>query len=305
MQLLGPNGRILRYAARIARPVWEALPPEVVATRPFRRCGTLIYNHYARHQDKQQTHFTRFLRNRPQLEVLASLLSQRTMVNALKIASIGCSTGAELYSALWVLRTARPGLRITGVGADISPDAIRAAEAGRYPRNATAVPAHADYSEEPEVKGMPPQLLSEFFVEQDGAFVVHDWIREGSSWVVGDVRNEAVIASLGVHDVVIANNFLGPMDDFEAEACLRNLVRLVKPGGYLVVEGVDLDLKCRVLGSVGLNPVAADLEAVYFADYWKLGWPWIRWGHEPIDRSHPDWLMRYSTIFEVPETWQA
>ncbi len=302
MRLLQPPGRPLGYTAHIAQLVWEALPPAVVETRPFRRCGALIHKHYARHRDRQQTHFTRFLRNRPQLEVLASLLSRKTGSGALKIASIGCSTGAELYSALWILRTALPGVRITGLGVDIAPDAVEVARAGRYTRDAPALRAHPDYVGEPEVKDLAPALLNELFAEQDGLLVVHDWIQEGASWVAGDIRNDAVVESLGTHDVVIANNFLGPMEDSEAETCLRNLVSLVKPGRYLIVEGVDLDLKCRVLGSIGLEPVAADLENVYFADYWKRGWPWIRWGHEPIDRSRRDWLMRYSTIFEVPET---
>lgn len=301
MRLLGPNGRLMRYAAHIAQPIWRALPPAVLARRSFRRCGTWIHKHYASRQDRLQTHTTRFLRNQPQLEVIAALLDRRMAGGELKVASIGCSTGAELYSALWLLRNALPGLQISGVGVDISADAVQVAQAARYSRNAPALRAHADFAGEPETKGMPPRLLGEFFIEKDDAFFVRDWIREGTSWVAGDVRNDALVASLGAHDVVIANNFLGPMDDPEAEACLRSLVLLVKPKGYLVVEGIDLDLKCRVLGSLGLKPVAEALEAVYFADYWKIGWPWVRWAHEPIDKSRSDWLLRYSTIFEVPE----
>ena len=37
------------------------------------------------------------------------------------------------------------------------------------------------------------------------------------------------------------------MEDPLAEACLRNVARLVNPGGILVVDGVDLDLKARVM----------------------------------------------------------
>lgn len=302
MTLLDAHGRLVRYAVHIAQPIWEALPPAILARRPVRRFGIWIHKHYASRQDRLQTHTTRFLRNRPQLEVIAALLGRRMAGGELKVASIGCSTGAELYSALWLLRNALPGLRISGVGVDISADAVQVAQAGRYSRNAPALRAHDDFAGEPEIKGMQPHLLGEFFVEKDDAFIVHDWIREGTSWLVGDVRSE--VESLGAHDVVIANNFLGPMDDADAEACLRNLVLLVKPKGYLVVEGVDLDLKCRVLGSLGLIPVAQALEAVYFADYWKMGWPWVRWAHEPIDKSRSDWRLRYSTIFEVPQAFE-
>jgi chemotaxis methyl-accepting protein methylase len=305
MAWLGRNGRLAHGAARCVQAVWQALPASVLATPLLRCCGAWIHQHYTRHQDRQQTHFTRFLRNRPQLEVLASLLARQETPAPLAVASIGCSTGAELYSALWVLRTALPGVPIAGVGVDISPAAVRAARAARYPAHAPALRAHADYVGEPEVKGLSPGLLDAFFVEDAGAFVVRDWLREGTAWRVGDVRDPTVIAGLGTHDVVIANNFLGVMEDAEAEACLRHLVLLVNPNGYLVVEGIDLDLKCRVLGALGLSPVTDALEAVYLADYWKLGWPWLRWANEPLDRQRPDALVRYSTIFKFGSSGMA
>jgi hypothetical protein len=84
----------------------------------------------------------------------------------------------------------------------------------------------------------------------------------------------------------------------KAEACLVAVASLIGPGGYLVVEGVDLDVKVRVLAKLTLRPVTDRLQEVYLADYWKRGWPWIRWAHEPIDEKRSDRDLRYATIFQ-------
>jgi hypothetical protein len=116
--------------------------------------------------------------------------------------------------------------------------------------------------------------------------------------MVGDLLDPHLERRLGIRDAVIVNNVLGPMPDDQAEAGLVAVAGLVRPGGYLVVEGVDLDLKVGVLGRLPLRPVTERLQDVYFGDYWKRGWPWFRWAHEPIDEERPDRDLRYATIFE-------
>lgn len=92
-------------------------------------------------------------------------------------------------------------------------------------------------------------------------------------------------------------NVLGPMQDALAETCLRNIVRLVAPSGYLVVNGVDLDLKTRVVHELKLRPVTDRIEEVHMADPTKRDWPWTRWGLEPFDWNRPDWAVRYASIY--------
>jgi len=41
---------------------------------------------------------------------------------------------------------------------------------------------------------------------------------------------------------VVANRFLCHMEPPDAQNCLRNIGRLVKPGEYLFVTGIDLDV---------------------------------------------------------------
>jgi SAM-dependent methyltransferase len=59
--------------------------------------------------------------------------------------------------------------------------------------------------------------------------------REGITWHLGDARDPGLVGALGLQDIVVANRFLCHMHPEEAEECLCNLARLVKPGGYLFV----------------------------------------------------------------------
>jgi hypothetical protein len=60
--------------------------------------------------------------------------------------------------------------------------------------------------------------------------------RDGISWRVGAANDAGLVESLGLQEIVVANRFLGHMSPAEAEACLRNLDRFVKGGGYLFVS---------------------------------------------------------------------
>jgi len=108
-----------------------------------------------------------------------------------------------------------------------------------------------------------------------------------------------LVTELGEQDIVFAKNFLGPMDSQFAEECFLNVLKLVKVGGYLIIDGVDLDVKCRVLSSINVTPILDNYKSIYHEDETKRGWPWVRWSHEPIDDSRIDWRIRYCSIFKV------
>jgi SAM-dependent methyltransferase len=93
------------------------------------------------------------------------------------------------------------------------------------------------------------------------------------------------------------------MEPAEAERCLRNIARLVRPGGYLVVSGIDLDVRSKVAKSLSWKPVTAAIEDIHNGDRsLRLSWPWRYWGLEPLDRTRRDWEVRYASIFELEET---
>jgi chemotaxis methyl-accepting protein methylase len=207
---------------------------------------------------------------------------------------MGCSLGAEAYSIAWSIRSARSDLTMTMHAVDISEEVLAAAREGVYARGVSdlAMEALCERMTDGEIRSM---------FESDGQSLrVKSWIREGIGWSVGDARDPRIFDDMGSHDVVVANDFLCHMEPTEAESCLRNVARLVDSGGYLVVSGVDLDVRTRVATELGWKPVSDLIEDVHEGDRsLRVSWPWRYWGLEPLDRTRPDWPIRYASVFQV------
>jgi len=98
----------------------------------------------------------------------------------------------------------------------------------------------------------------------------------------------------------VANNFLCHMDPKDAEKCLRNISRLVSPGGFLFVSGIDLDVRAKVARELGWNPVEELLEEIHEGDpILRKQWPCHYSGLEPLDTRSRDWRFRYAAAFQV------
>src|SRR6202012_3723415 len=82
--------------------------------------------------ERKQYVATFFLRNRPELELLRLLLEQKASGSVVNISVLACSKGAEVYSILWTIRSARPDLRIAMHAVDISREILDFAERGGY-----------------------------------------------------------------------------------------------------------------------------------------------------------------------------
>jgi len=94
---------------------------------------------------------------------------------------------------------------------------------------------------------------------------VHEWLRENASWWTADATDKSLLDVVGEQDIVLATISWGHGRPL-AEACLRNIMRLVKPGGLLVVEGIDTDLKTRILMPSEFKPVLSRQEDIWTAD---------------------------------------
>ncbi|MBP1871899.1 chemotaxis methyl-accepting protein methylase [Ensifer adhaerens] len=290
---------VFQTPRRVCHSIWDGLPGAITQTRAMRRLGRYIYRRFTRHTVRTQSHYTQFMRNPPLLDVLARLLSEYQIGSTVKLASIGCSTGAELYSALYVLRRARPDLKILATGVDISSEVIKAAERGIYCPGQSAATNGLYLEGRPELFWEDAKALRDLFeVQHGGTLRVQDRLRKDTNWLTADATEGGLADTLGPQNIVLANNVMGPMDDSLAEVCLRNVMNLVEPGGYLVVDGIDLDLKTRVLATSDFKPVLLGQEELWSADGSKDGWPWVRWGREPLDRTEPTWELRYSIIFQ-------
>jgi SAM-dependent methyltransferase len=235
-----------------------------------------------------------FLRNRPSLELMSRLIQERKEGSTLNVAVLGCSVGAEVYSILWTLRSVRPDLEIVVYAADISAAVVDVAEAGVY------APGTSDLVGPGIFERLTEGELQDMFDWEDGRAQVKEWLREGIEWEVADACDPELGSRLGRQDMVVASNFLCHLEPANAERCLRNMARLVEPGGYLFVTGVDLDVRTDVARDLGWEPVDDLLDEIHDADpALRNYWPWDWAGLEPLDRRRPDWRMRYATVFRI------
>lgn len=138
------------------------------------------------------------------------------------------------------------------------------------------------------------------FDREDDRYAVKRQFREGIAWHVGNAGDPELHNVLGLQDVVVANRFLCHMDPRDAESCLRNLARLVKPRGYLFVSGADLAVRTRVARDLGWKPVVESIREIHEGDpSLRRDWPLAYWGLEPFDEARSDWKLRYASVFQT------
>jgi chemotaxis methyl-accepting protein methylase len=235
----------------------------------------------------------RFFRNRAQLELIRRLISRRAKADTLKVAVLGCSSGAEAYSTPWMIRSARPDLKLTLHAVDVSKRAVELARCGTYSLTGAQLAGASIFERMNETEMM------DLFDRDGDVVMVKSWIKEGIAWRVGDAAEPEIIDTLGPHDIVLANNFLCHMHSSAAERCLRNVARLVRPNGYIFVSGIDLDVKTKVADDLGWHPLQELLEEIHEGDpSMRALWPWHYAGLEPLNKR-ADWKRRYAAAFQV------
>jgi chemotaxis methyl-accepting protein methylase len=274
--------------------IWRRLPARVRDLRLVRAYGAFLNTLVGRHADREMYLGTWFLRNRPALEQLRRLVDEKDRGARVDVAVLGCSIGVEVYSILWTLRSSRPDLELVVDGVDSSPDVLRVAERGVYSSEDSKLVRSSIFD------GLTDAEREQMFDWDTEQARIKPWLREGVTWQVGDASDPNLVANLGLYDLVVANNFLCHMAAPAAESCLRNFVRLVRPGGHLLVTGVDLDVRTKVARDLGWEPIP-DLRAeIHEGDpLVRSDWPWHWWGLEPLDRRRRDWETRYSAVFRV------
>jgi SAM-dependent methyltransferase/mannose-6-phosphate isomerase-like protein (cupin superfamily) len=279
---------------RLNRALWRHLPTSASTFRPICLYGNFVHA-LARVQGfRSQAHSTFFLRNRSELELIRRLVDRRNKGASLRVAVLGCSTGAEAYSVAWRVRSARPDLEVVLTAVDMSGQAVEFARRGVYSltRSQVANTAVCDR--------LTPLEMEEFFHRNGDVVTVKPWLKEGINWRVADVGEPEIVDSVGPQDLVVANNFLCHMIASEAERCLRNIARLVNPGGYLFVSGIDLDIRTKVARDLGWEPVKELLEEIHEADpSLRSYWPFHYAGLEPLDKRKQDWEVRYASVFQL------
>jgi chemotaxis methyl-accepting protein methylase len=291
-QVLGksPAGFYLRLNKR----VWERLPSRVRNLHALRSYGAWLHSLVCLGARRQQFFGTFFLRNRPALELMRRLARQKAQGSTLRIAVLGCSIGAEVYSILWTIRSARPDLKVLLDAVDISEEILSFAEKGIYAPDTSQLVGASIFERLTET-----EMVELFDWEGDQA-KIKSWLREGITWRLLDAADPELVNILGPQDMVVASNFLCHMARADAEKCLRNIAQLVRLGGYLFVSGVDLDVRTKTALDLGWEPVRELMVEIHDGDgSVRADWPWAWWGLEPLNRKRQDWQTRYAAAFRI------
>jgi chemotaxis methyl-accepting protein methylase len=289
-----PGSSLLDFYLRVNHALWNRLPAVIRSRRPVRLYGAYLHGLVCRRAKRQQYFGTFFLRNRPALEQIRRLLGGWQHGSTVRIAVLGCSIGAEVYSVLWTVRSARPDLQVRLSAADLSAEILEVAA------NATYTPASSGLVGSSIFERLSETERQEMFDWEAETATVKPWIRAGISWHVGDAGDPALADVLGPQDIVLASNFLCHMEPPAAERCLRNIARLLEAGGYLFVTGVDLEVRTRVAAELGWQPVRDLIREIHDGDpSVRRDWPWAWWGLEPLDDRRSDWQLRYAVAYRV------
>jgi chemotaxis methyl-accepting protein methylase len=302
-----PMAKIAAFLTRRRSPIniyirlnawlWKRLPSKLLNAKPLRVYGVFLHELVCRYANRTQFTGTFFLRNRPQLELMRRLTPQMPDGLTLNIAAPGCSIGAEVYSILSTLRAARSDLNVRLRAFDNSAEVLKIAEDAVYTSEAS------DLVGESIFERMTSAEFSCMFEGDKRAARVRSPIREGISWHLADAGDPGLIRIIPLQDFVVASNFLCHMKPSDAENCLRNITRMVKPGGYIFVTGVDLDVRARVARELDWRPVLELIEDIHDGDpSVRRDWPCAWWGLEPLDKKKADWQMRYATVFQPRES---
>jgi chemotaxis methyl-accepting protein methylase len=306
--------------------IWNHLPASLGSWRLVRAHGVHLHSLIQLQATRRQYVGTFFFRNRPELELLIRLIDQKYRGSTLDVTVLGCSKGAEVYSVSYAIRCARTDLKVSICAVDISKDILEFAEAGVYSlksHNDSGAPTPGPLAQGGDVamgadvatntsrdqppsssifERMSPGEMEAMFDRDEDLVRVKPRFREGITWHLGDAGDPGLVGTLGPQDIVVANRFLCHMHPEEAEQCLRNLARLVKPGGYLFISGVDLDVRSKVARDFGWRPVTELISEIHEGDpSLRRGWPLEYWGLEPFDQGRIDWKMRYASVFQRAE----
>lgn len=308
--------KALRAYLSCSKRIWNHLPAWL-SLRSHRAYGRHLHAIARLQADRKQYFATFFLRNRPELELMRRLVNCQTGNSQLNVAVLACSKGAEVYSIAWTLRTAFPEMELRIRAVDISREIVEFAARGVYSFTGDS----SDESSPPEISKKPnvnwntqrdqnawifermtnDEIDAMFTLEGDQAGII-PYLKDGITWSCGDAGDPELVRVLGSQDIVVANRFLCHMSPPKAAACLRNIAKMVKPGGYLFVSGIDLDVRTQVALEMRWEPVQDLLKEIHDGDdSIRRGWPVEYWGVEPLDDHRPDWQTRYASVFKIGE----
>ncbi len=173
---------------------------------------------------------TNFFRDEAQLNalievVLPDLLKEKSAPEKIRILSVGCATGEEVYSIIMLIDNSFSEIlkseRLEIVGTDINHQALQKAYKGVY----------QSFS----LRGIPPEYKKKYFQSKGDVYVIHPRIRKHIQFRHVSLIDSTAMLELGKFDIIFCRNVLIFFDQMAREKSVLILSELLKPGGYLFV----------------------------------------------------------------------
>src|SRR5690606_17720625 len=187
-----------------------------------------------RHSDRSDSHtYTSFYRSPPQIEALVGpVLShfERLGITSPSILLFAGSNGAEAYTIASELMARRPDLDFQIRASDLHQHTVRHAQEASYTLN-----------EITQGLIVPDEFLQRTFDIVDGRYVVKPEIRARVSFEQADLLSPDFASQFAPADIVFVQNVLFHMPPALAKQAFAAVLRLLKPGSVLFVEGMELD----------------------------------------------------------------
>lgn len=259
---------------------WLMLPVALPLHRELLRSGKRVDNHT----------YTCFLRAPSQLKLLCGpVLDYIGQSGQVKITLLACSNGAEAYTiASWLMQNV-PTLDFHIRASDLHPEMVARARSATY---SSSEVLHSDY--------MTDSFLHATFLPQGDGYVVRPEVRERVSFSQASLLDgEGLRAQFGEADLVIAQNVLFHLAPEDSAKAFANIVSLTAPGGAMLVEGMDLDLREKLVREHGLEPFTENLREVHEETRIHTPARWWRfyWGTEPFMGFRSNKEQRYATAW--------
>lgn len=170
------------------------------------------------------TNETYFFREILHFDFLSSLASKHRSFEPYRVWSAAASVGAEAYSCAILLHTILGAGNYQILGTDINTEVLNKARIGLYPhswvdkipqnlRNATCLKGKGPYEHQ---------------------FLIRPEIIEHVTFKEGNLLKEQ--DALGTFDVIFLRNVLIYFNDATREIVVKNVIRNLKPGGYLIIS---------------------------------------------------------------------
>lgn len=165
-----------------------------------------------------------------------------------RVLSAGCSRGSELYSIAIALLEA--GIEITDgslVGVDVNQKAISQARSGVYTTEEFDHPWN----------NLPEDLRTKYFSREGGIYVASDTLVESVEFQRCNLVDPEQVAAINDEpfDVVLCRNVLKYFEEKNGRQIVRNLGKVLKPGGFFF-KGTDInEEKIEYLGEEGFEEV--------------------------------------------------